>query len=125
MLFRSAPWRLEWGVSPFVIYQRFHKRPVSIGFVSEPGTVAPWSELPWPDPRFRFRHFVNLADFDKLREMGARYVVLHKNVAGEMPYPVEPQNLSIEPTLLRFAQRFGPACFVDEDIWVFDLKTAR
>jgi hypothetical protein len=120
----EAPWWVDTSAVPFVAYQRLHRWPTVVGFLHEPGEEAAWSELPWPDLRLRFRNFVNLADFEGLRARGVIYVVLHKNLAAEVSREVhEPPLPRLENTMVRYRERFGPPCFEDELITVFDLRS--
>lgn len=120
----EAPWWLDTTAVPFVAYQRIHRWPMLIGFLHEPGEPPNYSELPWPDARFRFRNFVNLADFEGLRARNVAYVVLHKNLAAELPHEVnQPALPSLTRTLARYTGRFGAPCFEDEDLIVFDVRS--
>jgi hypothetical protein len=119
----EAPWHFDMIGLPFVAYQRVHRWPVVIGFVHEPGGPTPVGELPWPDARFRFRNFVDLADFEGLAERRVEYVVLHKDLAAEAAPRIDrPAQASLSPTIARYTERFGPPCFEDVDLIVFDVS---
>lgn len=119
----EAPWSFVWSAVPYVVYQRVHRWPMAIGFVHAPGEPPPRSELPWPDGRLDFRNFVDLSDFEGLRERGVAFVVFHKNLAGELPHVVGDPIPDPAVMLALYADRFGPPCFEDEDLTVFDLRS--
>jgi predicted membrane-bound mannosyltransferase len=121
----EAPWCLEWSASPFVIYQKQHRWPMAIGFVHEPGEPPPYGELPWPDARLRFRNFVELADFEGLAARDIAYVVLHKNLAAEIPHAIATAVPELNRTLARYTEHFGRPCFEDEDLIVFDVRSSH
>jgi hypothetical protein len=119
----EAPWCYDWSCIAFPITQRIHGWPMVIGFVHEPGEKPPDAELPWPDARFRFRNFVDLADFDGLRERGVAFVVLHKHRTAELPRATREDEPSLERVFARYAARFGAPCFEDDDLVVFDVRS--
>jgi hypothetical protein len=118
----EAPWHHDTTGLSLVAYQRVHRWPIVIGFVHEPDGPESASELPWPDARFRFRNFVDLADFEGLRARRVAYVILHKDLAAESAHRIDrPAQPSIAKTLVRYTERFGPPCFEDADVVVFDV----
>jgi hypothetical protein len=121
----ETPWFFPWADVSYVVYQRVHHWPMAIGFVHQPGEPPPKSELPWPDARFRFENFVDLADFVGLRERGVAYVVFHKNFLAELPRQVRDPIPDIAPMLASYRFRFGEPCFEDEDLIVFDVLRPR
>jgi hypothetical protein len=118
----EAPWCSEWSGIPFNVYQRLHRWPMAIGFVHEPGAPRAYDELPWPDKRFRFRNFVDLADYEGLRARGVAFVVLHKNLRAEMPFENNIETLPLDTMLKRYRRRLGPPFFEDADVIAFDLR---
>ncbi|MDP9133954.1 MAG: glycosyltransferase family 39 protein, partial [Actinomycetota bacterium] len=118
----EAPAYVDWGRSPFVLYQQIHKRPVSIGYVHQPGAGRGELHLPWPDPRFRFHNLVHLADHERMREQGVRYVVLHKRSrTGAVPRGSSGLDW-VAPWISAYSERFGAPCHEDEGVIVFDLR---
>jgi hypothetical protein len=117
----EAPGYIDWGHSPFVVLQKVHKREVVVGFAHEPGEDSADCELPWPDPRFQFRNFVHLGDHERLRELGVRFVVMHKDLPGEMPCGGNPPAFPIQPWIERYVERYGPPYIEEEWIVVFDV----
>jgi hypothetical protein len=117
----EAPWRYEWHLQPLPFYQRLHGWPVLVGFVARQGEPLPPGELPSPDPRFRFRTFVHVSDFERLHERGVRYVIFNR----DPPRRPWDDPASIAHTIAwigEYEKRFGPPAFVDDALTVFDLQ---
>src|SRR6185436_19457994 len=116
-----APWYYEWHRQPFAIYQRVHRWPVLVGFVTRPGEPLPYGELPWPDLRFAFRNFVHVADLRALREKNVRYVVFHKNPPRQPDDDVHPSLADANAWIAEYRRMFGEPVHEDEDLTVFEL----
>ena len=118
----EAPWSLQWDGSPFVVYQAIHGARTSIGFVHRRGEARPWGELPWDDSRFEFANFVHIADVDELRRRGVTHVVLHKDLAHELPSDPARIGADIGPLVIELQAKLGPPCHEDEILVAFDLR---
>jgi len=118
----EAPWNLAWDASPFVLHQGLHRARTSIGFVHRRGEPRPWAELPWDDRRFRFANFVHVADIDELRRRGVTHVVLHRDLAAELPVEHARIGADIGPLVEELRTKLGPPCHEDELLVAFDLR---
>jgi len=118
----EAPWSLQWDRSPFVVYQAIHGVRTSIGFVHRRGEARPWGELPWDDSRFEFANFVHVADVEELRRRGVTHVVLHKDLARELPTDLARIGADIGPLVIELQAKLGPPCHEDEILVAFDLR---
>jgi hypothetical protein len=121
----EAPWFYEWHRDPFPLYQRVHRWPVLVGFIARPGEPLPLGELPWPDPRFRFRNFVHVGDLRAMREKRVRYVVFHKDPPRPPEDDLHPGRAATEAWIAQYRTDFGDPVAEDDDLCVFDLDRAR
>ena len=117
----EAPWYYEWHRSPLPIYQRVHRWPVHVGFVTRPGERLPYGELPWPDARFAFRSFVHVADFRAMRERNVRYVVFHKNPPRQPDDDRHPSLADARAWIDEYRRNVGAPVHEDADLTVFEL----
>ena len=66
----------------------------------------------------RFESLVDVADLERMRRTGARYLIVHRNPAQEVRGTVPSKRSSIS---LDFAKGLGPAIYEDAWLTVFDL----
>jgi len=118
----EAPWYYEWGNNPYPVYQKFHKQWMAIGFVASPDRRERDDEYPLHDPRFRFRNFIDVGNEAEMRQRGVRYVVFHRNLAAEIPRPIDKPRINVEPWIERYRSVHGNPVFEDPQIIVFDLE---
>lgn len=118
----EAPWFYVSKLVPFPIYQRFHRQSFMIGFVTNPTAPLPLGELRPDDERFHMRNFAHVTDIARLRERNVRFVIFHR----DLPVAIDEQNYvdlaQLEACIARYRERFGPPCFEDERMCVFDLR---
>jgi hypothetical protein len=119
----EAPWFHHWQGTPFQRLQRVHGKEVLIGFPRPTGVPSIY-DFPFRRPLLRFRHYVDLEDRQSVVASGARYLILHADLASEVG-PVASRgerapDVSRVDALCR--DWFGPPVFVDERIVAFDLR---
>ncbi|MHC4944914.1 MAG: hypothetical protein ACYTG7_18015 [Planctomycetota bacterium] len=118
----EAPWYHKWPNIPFVVYQRFHRQWVAIGFVNSRDKRERYSEVPLSDPRFRFRNFVHVGDEEGLSRLGVDYVVFHRNLRGEIPNTTEKEPLDVTKWINHYKSVHGEAVFDDQGIVVYKVS---
>ena len=118
----EAPWFPYWHCNPFPFYQKLHRRPMLIGYVTPPGEPLRFGELAPRDERLRFRSFVHVADLPALRRAGVRYVVFHRDLAAEMTQVMELPRPEVERWIERYRRLVGPPWRDDGAVCVFDLR---
>jgi NADH:ubiquinone oxidoreductase subunit 6 (subunit J) len=118
----EAPWFCYWHCNPFPFYQRLHRRPMLVGFVTPPGEPVPFGEVPPGDRRFTFRNLAHVADLPSLRRAGVRYVVFHRDLAAEMANVMELPRVDVERWIARYRALLGPPWRDDGTICVFELR---
>jgi hypothetical protein len=120
LLVVEAPWYYYWHT--YAYYQRIHRQRVAIGFTTRSTTppVRP-GELP-VDTSVTLRNAIHLVDRAALARRGADYVILHKNVAYEAALPFSDVPLDITEWITEFALLYGPPCYEDTLITVFDVR---
>ena len=96
-----------------------------IGFVSREGDPLPFGELPWPDPRFRFRNFVHVSDMAGMRERNVRYVIFHRHPPRIPDDDQHPRLVDVESWIREYEEKIGAPVYRDEDLCVFDLRAER
>jgi hypothetical protein len=118
----EAPWQNAPDLIPFHAYQRVHGKRVRIGFLGSLGGPPNPDEFPLSDPLVRFRTFVDAGDLSALRAAGARYLVLHLDLAAEQAERGRPElALDLAPVVAELIRRLGPPAFEDGRTAVFAL----
>ena len=115
----EVPW--SWRQPPlYHHYQRVHRKPVRVGWVSRlvPGNAD--AELPLDDPRLRFTRYVDVSDVDGLVASDVRYVILHPNPPTAAL--VSPPRLDLSPLIRFLTQRLGPPVSADKHMIVFEVE---
>ena len=124
---------------PYQIYQRVHHKRVFGGYLLVPESenseirhVVAYAD--WPvgfvlgqleDPsKSRFQSYVDLDDLPAVRESGAKYLVVHFNLARELAERTLPKNrrASFDEA---FVRKYGPPIFTDNWVAVFSLLPPR
>lgn len=116
----EAPFTWQAPMNQLAYYATYHHQRELFGMVHSlcaPGDGR--GEPPPRDRRFRFRLFVFLDDVDAVRNSGARYLVLLREVPHGKPFPES------ERCIGKLTQLYGPPVREDARAAVFDLRAGR
>jgi hypothetical protein len=121
----EAPWYYAWHNNPFPHYQKLHRQEMMIGFVDDPEQWNRAGEYPPGLDRMRFRSFLHVSQHDKLTERGVEYVVLHKNLAAEVPNAATREVVDMSGWIAEYRSRYGSPYFEDASIVVFEINSLQ
>jgi hypothetical protein len=113
----EAPFAHEAPFNSLAFYATFHHQPERFGMlrdVCRPDKRE--GEVPFHDPRFRFRMFVFLQDVEAVRRSGARYLVFERRDPHGRPFPESDRCLAALERL------YGAPSEIDERVAAFDLQ---
>ncbi len=120
----EAPWYPEWSRNVYGGYQEKHRQTMLVGFVGNLNKPRE-GELS-PDLTRHFKNYVWLDDWDRMKERRIDFVILHKNLAQELPSGanVQPEPVTSPMTswMTRYQSRYSTPFFEDSIIMVFDLR---
>jgi Dolichyl-phosphate-mannose-protein mannosyltransferase len=117
----EAPWFAASHLCAYPVYQRVHRMPFRIGFVTPADAPLPLGELRAQDPRFRFANFANVAELEELRAQHVRFVVFHRDRPPNLDNPQNVDLRHVETWIARYRELVGPPRFEDARMAVFDL----
>jgi len=116
----EVPWHNSRRMVPYHHFQEIHRKPVRIGYLASLSPAPNPDEFPLDAPGLDFRSFVDVSDAAALRDSGARYLVLHRNLGVELGFPALSSDLGA--VIATLAQRIGPPVYEDERVAVFALR---
>ncbi|MBK7644171.1 MAG: hypothetical protein IPJ19_14180 [Planctomycetes bacterium] len=108
-------------LSAFPIYQRSHRLPFLVGFVTPAEVPLPLCEVRADDVRFRFRNALHVLQFDELHTRHVRFVLFHRRPPASLADALHVDLRYVEQSIRDYKQRFGPPRFEDAQLCVFDL----
>jgi hypothetical protein len=117
----EAPWYASSQCSALPLFQRLHRMPVLVGFVTPATEKLPLCELRPGDERFRFANSVHVSQFETLRARHVRFVVFLRQRPLSLDDEVHVELRHVEPWIALYRQRFGKPRFEDAQMCVFDL----
>ena len=120
--------------NPLYYYQRFHGRPVLVGYTSDmrlatglaPGNIYGSTYIDQvisliDDPsRLKFRNLVSMDDLAAMRGRGVEYVILHKRFEAQLP-EVAPPAPDLDRLQHEYQNKLGAPVYEDLHIAVFKL----
>ena len=110
--------------SPLPFYQRIHRQPILIGMHNGAfGPPAP-GEVPYGHAGIRLGTNVFVSDIASMRQRGARFVIVHRDLYGETRSPpawVAP-SADMQSCIEWLGTQLGPPVFEDRAIVVFRLS---
>jgi hypothetical protein len=121
----ETPWYDNFPSNRFADYQRIHGKPIYVGF---PRRLQPAFEG-WPfGAPYSFDRFLDLDDPAALARAGVRYVVVHKDLQGEMWNPdLPPRPAPFDVAALReeLRARYRRPVFEDGRVAVYQVAGER
>jgi hypothetical protein len=117
----EAPWFPASHLCAYPLFQRLHRLPLRIGFVTPADAPVPLGELRAQDPRFRFANFVHVAELDELRREHVRFVVFHRDRPPELDNDLNADLRQVGTWIARYRELVGAPLFEDAHMAVFDL----
>lgn len=122
----ETPWFPHWQGNPFLRLQLVHRKEVFLGF-SRPEGVRTVYNHPLDHPLLRFSRYLDLEDPGRVLESGARYVIVHRDLAAELG-PIDSRH-EVAPDVSRILDRYesdcGPPAHADDTIVAFALARCR
>ena len=117
----EAPWFASSQCAAFPIFQRVHRMPFLVGFVTPPEAELPMCELRTGDTRFHFANSMHVGEFEQLAARHVRFVVFHRErpLSGFDTLHVDLRH--VEPWIARYKQLYGAPRYEDAQLCVFDL----
>lgn len=113
----EAPFVWEAPYNPLAWYANYHRQPETFGMLHD---LCPAGdrigEVPSRDRRFRFRRFVFLDDVDSVRQTGARYLLLIRDLPHRRQFPQKHHCID------KLTSLYGAPIEMDSRIAVWDLK---
>ena len=120
--------------NPLYYYQRFHHRPVIVGYTTDmklasglaPGNIYGNTYVDQVlnlihDPsQIRFRNMVSMDDLSAMRGRGVQYVILHKRFEAQLP-EVAPPPPGLDRLWHEYQKMLGAPVYEDTHIAVFRL----
>jgi hypothetical protein len=120
--------------NPLYYYQRFHHRPVMVGYTRDmklanglaPGNVYGNTYVDQvisliDDPsRLKFRNMISMDDLTGMRSRNAEYIVLHKRFEAQLPEVAAPPP-DMDRLWHEYQKLLGAPVFEDEHVAVFKL----
>jgi len=119
----ESPWYYAWHHNPFPYYQQIHRQEMMVGFIDDPKHWNRPGEYPPSYSRMRFWSFVHLSQHDRIAALNVDYVVLHKDLALELPATAVRKNVDMTGWISEYRSLYGAPYFEDVAIVVF--KTGR
>ena len=113
----EAPFGWEAPYNALAYYATFHRQRETFGMIHDlcrDGQRV--GEIPPHDRRFRFRKFIFLDDVQAVRDSGARYLLLIRDVPHQRPFPENGRCIE------KLARLYGEPVELDARIAVFDLR---
>lgn len=113
----EAPFIWEAPYNALAYYATFHRQRETFGMIHDlckDGMRI--GEIPPRDRRFRFRKFIFLDDVQAVRDSGARYLLLLRDVPQQRPFPENGRCIE------RLTRLYGAPVEIDARIAVFDLR---
>lgn len=110
-------------------YQHFHQKKVIAGFFQ--GSYKERQMIPAKPlghyldgdiekRRLRFKSFVEISDLQRIRGIGAKYIVIHKELMAEIQGKLPSGRFKHSVIMMeKYKQEFGDPIFEDQWIWVF------
>jgi hypothetical protein len=120
--------------NPLYYYQRFHHRPVLVGYTTDmklavglaPGNIYGSTYIDQvislidDQSRLKFRNLVSMDDLATMHDRGVEYVILHKQFEAQLPF-VAPPPPDLDRLWQKYRKELGAPIYEDAHIAVFRL----
>jgi uncharacterized membrane protein len=118
----ETPWYYPYPWNRLPVYQRVHRKNVLVSFLH--------SDLEryvkrLDKRRYAFTHYLDLSDEGDVRRSGVRYIVVHKDLKGEMAPHSHRPSPDAGPLTAFLRERYGGPVFEDADIIVFEVSNTK
>jgi len=120
----EIPWQYEFPYNPYLIYQLLHRQRLVVGAVHD---LAETSSPPFPrdDPTLRWRWLAHVSDLPGLRARGVRYLIVHTDLAGELPQEHFLYRPNVDKVVEYLDANVGPPIHDDGAVKTYDLLAPR
>ena len=118
----ETPWYYPYPWNRLPVYQRVHRKNVLVSFLH--------SDLERyvkrvDKRRYAFTHYLDLSDEGDVRRSGIRYIIVHKDLKGEMAPHAHRPSPDAGPLTASLRERYGGPVFEDTDIIVFEVSNTK
>lgn len=116
----EAPWYYYDHFNRFHMYQKIHKKSVIIGFMHLFGTRFTPSEIGLKDrQKYAFRQYIGLEEEERIKNSGARYLLVHRDINSEMAF--NKKYIDISSLIKEMSYLYGAPVYCDKFLIVFPL----